>query len=85
MSENFSDKKVKSSMSLYLIEQLDVNLLKANSLITEWSCYLKNGIDHFLSMEIIFEQMYFKLIEMANELSQFSSAYFLICPNGYSY
>lgn len=76
MPENFSDKKVQDLMIRYFIEQLDVNPLKANALINEWICYIKNGIDYFLYMEIMFEQLNFQSIKM-EELSQFSSIYFL--------
>jgi hypothetical protein len=71
------DDKAKKAMSDKLISNLGIGKLKADMLVEEWSCYVKNGEPPEIFMELILEQIDFESTFKVNELFMFSNRYFV--------
>ncbi|KKS82698.1 MAG: hypothetical protein UV57_C0030G0006 [Parcubacteria group bacterium GW2011_GWD2_43_10] len=77
MAGHLPDTKAKNAMRDYLTGHLTLDSIKANLLIEEWTCYVKNGENPNTYMNRILGYMDFKSPDQINEMFSFSSMYFM--------
>jgi uncharacterized protein YchJ len=77
MDTHIQDTKAKATMSEYLIKHLQISPLEAQTLIEEWSCYVKNGENYNIYIDNIFMYLNFKSTDQFNEMLSFSSMHFV--------
>ena len=77
LKEHQGDNKAKKAMCDNLINTLGISRLKADMLVEEWSCYVKNAESPAIYTELILEQIDFKSASQVNDLFLFSNRYFV--------